>query len=467
MQIRKAIAKHLLFPVENFRNQLAAHLKHLETSQWLSPAQIQKMQWEKLKKLIHHAYSNIPYYHELFDAHGIKPTDINSFDDFAIIPPLQKKMIQQHSDRMLADTLDKKNLMRKITSGSTGEPVAILQDRRTETLAAANGWRFRRWAEVDIGDEVARIWGRAIDVSETVTPKNVSSILSANWLKMKIRGILSDFIQPTLILSAFEPMTEKAMWNFFMALKQKKIITLIGYVSVVYFFAEYVNNNHLDEIKLKSVITVSEVLYEHQRQSIEKAFQCRVFNFYGAREVGLIASECKQHQGLHINAENLYVEVLNAAGRPVSDGELGEIAVTDLSNYAMPLLRYLIGDHAVLSGRVCPCERGLPLIKQVIGRVADMIALPDGNFLHGTIFVNFMWNFTEEVERFRLEQHTKGEADLYLKLRKAFTTRRLQLLQNSLQDSMFNNLTIRYHIVDELPVGSDGKFKYVVSDIQA
>jgi len=161
----------------------------------------------------------------------------------------------------------------------------------------------------------------------------------------------------------------------------------------------------------------------------------------------------------------MYVEVVNSVGRPVPNGESGEIALTDLNNYAMPLIRYLVGDQGTLSGGSCPCGRGLPMIEEIIGRTVDMISLSDGTFLHGTIFINFMWNFASEMERFRVVQRKQGEIDLYLKLYSPLTAERFEVLQLSLQEITHNKLSIEHHLVEELPIDPNGKYRYVLSDV--
>ena len=465
VRIRQAFAKHILFPIAYVRTDIGTHLKELERSQWFSLQQIQETQWAKLLRLVSHAYSNVPYYRDLFDGHGIKPSNINSFDDLWKIPLLSKKAIRENFDRMVADTFDRKSLIRSTTSGSTGEPVTILRDRHAQGIASASGLRFRKWAGHDVGEKSARIWGRVIELDETATKKDESPAFSLGGMKMGIKQKLGNAIDPTVTLSAYDTMSQEVMEEFFVRIKRIKVTVLVGYVSAVYFFAEFVNENHQGEITLKAVRTVSEVLYEHQKKAMEKAFQCPVFNVYGAREFVLMASECSFHRGLHMNAENLYVEVLNSVGRPVPNGESGEIAITDLNNYAMPLIRYLIGDQGTLSGGVCPCGRGLPMIKEITGRVVDMISVSDGNFLHGTIFVGYMHNFAAEVERFRVVQRKQGEADLYLKLYSPLTAERFGVLKRSLQEIMHNQLSITIHVVEELPIDISGKYRYVISDV--
>jgi len=465
VRIRQVIAKHILFPIAYVRSDIGIHLKELEGSQWFSLQQIQEIQWAKLLRLINHAYSNVPYYRDLFDGQCIKPSDINSFDDVWKVPPLCRKAIRENFERMVAAAFDRKSLIRRTTSGSTGEPIAILRDRHAQEIASASGLRFRKWAGHDVGEKSARIWGAGIELDQSATKKDEPSAFSLGGIKMGIKQKLRNAIGPTVTLRASETMSQEVMEEFFIRVKTLGVSVLAGFVSAVYFFAEFVNKNHRGEITLKAVKTIAEVLYKHQREAIEKAFQCPVFNVYGAREFELVASECSFHRGLHINAENMYVEVVNSEGRPVPNGKSGEIAITDLNNYAMPLIRYLIGDQGTLSDGSCPCGRGLPMIEEIIGRTVDMISLSDGTFMHGSIFPSIMRNFASEVERFRVVQRKKGEIDLYLKLYSPLTAERFEVLKLILQKTTHNKLSIKHHLVEELPLDASGKYRYVLSDV--
>src|SRR5262249_8028755 len=143
----------------------------------------------------------------------------------------------------------------------------------------------------------------------------------------------------------------------------------------------------------RGIITSAMVLHNWQRRVIEEVFACRVTNRYGCEEVSLIACECERHEGLHVNADNLLVEVLRD-GRPAAPGEPGSVVVTDLSNRAMPLLRYQVGDVAVATDRLCPCGRGLPLLERIEGREADYVVTPSGRLISG---ISLTENFAVQV----------------------------------------------------------------------
>jgi len=163
MNVRKAFGKHIAFPILNLKNQTANQLKHLETSQWFALERIQSLQWNKLADLLKHAASNVPHYRKVFQERGISAEDIRSFDDFRVLPLLQKRDVREDFANMIASGFDRSSLKPFTTSGSTGEPVTILRDSRADIIASASGIRFRRWGGQEIGVKYAQIWGRALD----------------------------------------------------------------------------------------------------------------------------------------------------------------------------------------------------------------------------------------------------------------------------------------------------------------
>lgn len=456
MDTKKLLAKHLIFPIGNLRSQVSKNLKKLEKSQWFSLDEIRKSQWDKFQELLNYSYLNVPYYRRLMDDRSISPPNVQSFEDIWRIPPLSKKIIKENFDNLLAVTADKKTLIKRTTSGSTGEPVTVFRDRRADSVVSAGGWRFRRWGGHDIGDIYAKIWAQSSE-------RGIENKFS---IKSRVKQILGNLIEPVEILNTYETIIEPMMEDFLKKIKIKNIKLLVGYANSIYFFAQFVNKHHQGEIELQSVRTIAEMLHSDQRQLIEKVFGCNAFDTYGNRESGLIAAECSRHEGYHINAENLYVEILDHAGKPVPMGETGYIAITDLNNRAMPLIRYLTGDQGSLSPEPCSCGRGLPLIDKIVGRTFDMLTLSDGSLMNGYIFGGFFHKkFADKIEKFRVIQNTKGEADIYLKLSSPFGENQFEQFKKGLIQFIDNRLLLKFHVVDELPFHKGGKYKYIISNL--
>jgi phenylacetate-CoA ligase len=174
----------------------------------------------------------------------------------------------------------------------------------------------------------------------------------------------------------------RALADFAAALRKRPPSLLFGHAHSVYLLAEYLRSEGGQGVRPRGIITTAMVLHRWQRSLIEEVFGCPVTNRYGCEEVSLIACECERHRGLHVNAPGVYVELLRD-GEPVRPGEPGSVVVTDLTNRAMPLLRYQVGDVAVWSGRRCPCGRGAPLLERVEGREADYVVTAAGELISG------------------------------------------------------------------------------------
>jgi phenylacetate-CoA ligase len=232
-----------------------------------------------------------------------------------------------------------------------------------------------------------------------------------------------------------------------------------GYVSMVVAFASFVAGNGLDgrRLRLKSVITTSEVLGEPQRELLMRTFGTRVQNEYGCGEVGPIAYEC-ENGGLHIISENLVVEVLSASGDPAPVGVPGDIVLTDLNNRAMPLIRYRVGDIGVI-GEPCGCGRGFPVLQTVWGREYDFVQTPDKRRFHGEFFMYFFEDLRSRgapVDKFQIIQ--SGERVLEIKVvnKVELPPQILQQITLALTERL-PGMTITGRQVDKIPPTASGK----------
>jgi phenylacetate-CoA ligase len=455
--IRKITSKYFFFPVIKRNIKFLRYLKELENSQWLTLEEIQKIQLQKLKRIIEYSQGNIQYYKELLSNKVDRKYCITSLEDLSIIPTLSKKIIKKNFYYLLNSKLNVNKLYKSTTSGSSGEPVTIYRDQHSEKIHTAVGWRFRRWSSHDIGDKYARIWGYSTQQKSNNKIKFIS----------KIKQNITHFFDPIEQLNAFDSISDSAMENFLQIINTNKIKHLIGYSTSLFLFAQYVNRKHPGHLKLKSVRTISEMLYKDQRKFIENEFTCKIFDTYGNKENGLIAAECDHHCGYHINAENLIIEIIDPKGNPLNDGTSGEIVITDLNNYAMPLIRYRTGDIGNLLLKSCSCGRGLPVIEKISGRAIDMIQLSDGNHIDGSFIFDIIYeNLKDSIERFRIIQDNKGEADLYLKLFKSLPQIQLDILKNKFKEKIGEKLILKYYFVENLPFEQSGKHKYIVSKIK-
>jgi phenylacetate-CoA ligase len=372
--MNKTITRYCLYyPAVFLRGERVSHYLTLynQMQRWSKEA-ICEHQRKQLIGIIHQAMQNVPFYKEHYK--NVDLSKINTLEDMSRLPTTDKSNLRSDWEMMQSKTMPFFASL-KTTGGSTGQAVTVVKTRDSLARERAATWRAYAWAGIEIGDPQGRFWG---------TPFT---------LKARIQARLIDLVSNRVRLSAFD-FNDQGLQDYYLRLLRFKPRYLYGYVSMIERFARFVEANKYDGLSnLHCVITTSEVLTDVTKKYIERIFRCKVFNEYGCGEVGSIAHECEMGS-MHLMAENLIVEILNG-DKASNEGEVGEIVVTELNNYAMPLIRYRLGDYAeVAPQNGCSCGRPLPIIKNVVGRAYDMIELENGQLFHGEFFMYIM----EEVQ---------------------------------------------------------------------
>ena len=421
------------------------YLRELERNQWLSQDELQHIAWQKLKRLLDHAYENVPFYRQRFQRMGITPENIQTRGDFRQVPLLSKDDIRAHGDDLIAQNYTKGRMQRDSTSGSTGIPIVVHHDHHYDPIGCATVTRSRRWFGVEPGDKVAWIWGRRDDLpADTWSARLITAFKRERWL------------------NAFR-VSDEEMQAFAEMLVEWQPDYLAGYATSVCFFAHHVFSHHITGIRLKAVETTAETLWPRQRQMIEETFNCQVFDNYSSHETGFISAECK-HSRMHIFCDVCYVEVLTDEERP-SEGESGEIVITPLYSYGMPLVRFRIGDVGVLDTEPCPCGRGLPVLHEIVGRVNSFITLPSGKYLHSRIFPTILDDILE-IQQFRIHQSAKDELEILLKKGNRFGQETIDLVRTRATNLLGDEpVKISIRATDEILPTASGKYLIVSSDV--
>jgi phenylacetate-CoA ligase len=213
-------------------------------------------------------------------------------------------------------------------------------------------------------------------------------------------------------------------------------------------------------------------LFPEVRDKVEQVFGAPIFNRYGSREVGDMASECDHHHGLHVVPNTHYIEILREDGTPCEPGETGEIVVTLLSNYAMPLIRYRIGDRGAWATQACTCGRNLPLLERVEGRVVDIIRTLHGNVIDGTVF-NKIFYFRKWINKFQVVQEEADKFTISIvpesmtdspERKYADDLKDIQLM---LEQTMKHPVAIDFRFVPDIPPSASGKYRYIMSKVDS
>jgi len=427
---------------------LNRQLVDLEKSQYFSAEEIREIQFRWLKKLIEHAYKNVPFYKKRFDQSGFQPEALKDSEDIRLIPPLTKKDILENGELLVAQNIPQNKMHRSSSGGTTGVMTWFYRDNRSLIPKEASQLRFEKWTGWKVGEWMSIIWPAVIDVHPN------------NWKK-----IIKNYLAYRKNTLAFTVIDEKAIKQHLQLMQKMKTTLIRAFPIPMVEVAKYILEHGPDDFSVKGIITTGEPLYESQRNLIEKAFHCKVYDSYRTREIGAIAQECEEHSGLHINSESVYLEIAVDPNKPENNSQNGKLLVTDLFNYASPFIRYEIGDVGSLANNSCPCGRGLPLLQEVGGRLVDVLYTTDGQKI-ATITV--MPNLVEHLgitNQIQFDQHSLDR--LTIRMSKPRPDSEIIERQRKTAQKIFGeNMLISYEFVDQIPLLPSGKYRLVISHVE-
>ena len=427
------------------RSPYLSHYRELQKSQHYSRDRLRELQWHKVGEMIRYAYSHSAFYRRRFDTIGLRPEDIRTLEDLKHVPVLTKQQLREHYGELIVMHPGAPGVITKTTSGSTGTNVKVLLDEPSAQFKRACTLRADEWSGWRLGGRVAAIWGN---------PEYKKS------LRGRIRNLL---LERRYYLDTLE-MSEVDMRRYALALVRWKPELIFGHAHSVFLFARLVAKMGIDEIHPRGIITTAMVLHDDERRQIEQVFGCKVTNRYGCEEVSLIACECEAHAGMHINAESLYVEFVAPAENLETEGA-GSVLVTDLTNRAMPILRYEVGDAAVPANRSCDCGRTLPLIERVEGRIADYVYTPDGKLISG---ISLTENFAGLVAGIGQLQIVQDRLDhvLFRIVRDArFDAASLDCIKQLVRARFGERMNYDIEYVEEIKKERSGKYRFCISKV--
>jgi phenylacetate-CoA ligase len=422
----------------------------LKQSEWFSRSELDDLQLRKLQRLVQHAYVHVPYYRDAMRAAGIDPAAITSLEDIQRLPLLSKSDVRSGLYfELFADNHDKRKMHRISTSGSTGEPFVTYGDTYQLEFRFATTLRALEWTGWRFGDRQARLWHQTIGMS----PLEI------------VRERVDAWFMRRLFIPAYE-MSPDALDDFVRRIREHRPVLVDGYAESFNFLAHYATEGGNPGFSPKAIMSSAQMLTDSSREAIEKAFGARVFDKYGSREFSGIAYECGQSRDHHVMDESYLVELL-VDGRPANPGEIGEVVITDLNNFSVPLIRYRIGDlaMAVDQSTPCACGRALYRIGRIEGRTQAIVHAADGTWLPGTFFAHFFKDYEYAVRFFQIHQAEVGSMTLRLVKGSRFTDRALDELLAGLRDFTGADMRIDVEFVDEIPLGVTGKRAPVVSEV--
>jgi len=303
-------------------------LQELEGSQRWPLDKILEIQNQRLRRLISHAYENVPYYYRLMNERNLKACDINRSVDLVKLPVLTKQLIRRNFNDVTARDFPERETIHACTGGSSGEPFIFHSTREDQySRGYARSLRARRWYGYRIGDRSVWFHNRPPYISLLHEARRVFIRFFERELEFDVHKISTDNI------ALYAKRLEKFKPNL-----------IHGFPSAIYLLAQCIEKEGKPGLRPRIIITGGEQLYDYQKELFKTVFKCDTYSSYSSWEMHSIADECVEHTGFHIAAENAIVEVVDGEGKPVPAGVEGRILITNLHNYAMPLIRYDIGD---------------------------------------------------------------------------------------------------------------------------
>jgi len=437
--LRKFMSKILL---RLTRRSRLKEFRELNRNQYRPRGLILKQQEEKLGRLIRHAIENVPYYKRI-----LKNINIRNLDDLADVPFLTKQKIHDNIEELKAENIPEDRFILNSTGGSTGEKLIFYNDRNSKRAPFL--MRGNSWTGWEIGDKQVQLWGAHYDMPAA---KGISEKLKQSLIHRKI------------MMSSYD-MTEEDMNSYCRTINRYRPALITGYSSALYLLSEFIERNRLSIYSPEGMVSSAETLHPHQRETIESVFRSKVLDRYGCREVGNIAHECQQQNGLHIFSEHVLLEVVDSDGNRCSAGETGEIVVTKLDNFAFPFIRYRIGDIGVMSERECPCGRNLPMLEEVKGRVFDLIVGTNGNHLSGTFWTILLREYVEGIRKYQVIQREYGKLLLRLIVDDRYDREGEKKLKEKIREKCGRDMSIKIELVEEFPLTESGKHRFIISEV--
>ena len=440
--MNRRLVGRVLFPLHEWLKDKPTFpwLARLEQTQWLAPAELAELQWQRLQEHLRFAYAHVPYYRRLFDEHGLAPERIAAPADFSRVPFLTRDLLRARFDDLTARA-EVGKVSRRTSGGSTGEPAIVLVDMNRLGFGEAVRLRAHRWYGLEPGAREVCVWGSPIELTR----------------QDRLRAA-RDWVLNSRVVSAFK-MSEADMARYARAISGFRPDKIMAYAHAMYVLTQYLAETGWTPPRgLKAIFTTAEMLFDFQREAITRTFGVPVGIEYGARDAGLMAYECPQ-RGLHIAAEGIVLEIEGAG----PDG-LGEIVVTNLHSAAMPIIRYRTGDMGALDPEPCPCGRTLPRLKRLEGRRIDFLVAPDGRIMHPQAVV-FILREVHPIREFQIVQEDIAHLRILIVPSDGFSDATRRAILGKVERVMGSQVAVDIQLTDAIARAPSGKHRFVISKI--
>jgi len=439
MSIYPFICKNLVLPLSDIFRGRSVYTKYqkLNEMQWWTKEQLEEHQNIQLQNTVRYAFEKVPYYNKIFKDRNLVPSDIKCTDDIIKLPVLNKKLIKTAGTSNIVYG-DPKTYIKETTSGSSGEQGTFYLSLDAQSFSYAAELLFFNWGRYELGQTVLQ---------------------TGMTLKRGFEKKIKDMLFRCKYVSAFN-LTDNELHKIVCVIKKKKIEFIIGYASSLYCIADYMHRNQI-KIKIRSAISLGDMLFDQYRKVIEEVFLCKVTDTYGSCEGFMIAGQCL-NQEYHICMPLNYVEILDKDGNPSPIGEMGRVVLTRLDLNPMPLIRYEIGDIATLSKEhKCECGRGFTTMEKILGRDTDIVVTPKGHKLIVHFFTAIFEHETS-ISQFQVIQNEPDKISIKIIADIGFSNAVTDKIKLKIAEKC-DDIKVEFEEVSDIPTTKAGKRRFVIS----
>lgn len=429
---------------------LVALLTQFDDIQWLSADELTRLQLQQFSRLTAHAHRHSTFYQTRFSQAGLNTEIPWTAESFSAIPLLTRAELMQEAEHIHCRAIPQRHgAVNKVqTSGSTGQTVTVLKTEVTQLFWLALAMREHLWHERDFSATLAII--------KAMTPTQDDALVAAKM----------GWGHPTTLLFETGPsysqplamdVAQQIAW--LVRIDPKYLLT---YPSNLWALLDRYESGEPIPSALKHIRTVGETLHPGLRERCKKLGDIDIVDMYSSQEVGLIALQCPVSGLYHVQSESLIVEVLDDEGRQCQPGQIGRVVITDLHNFATPLIRYEIRDYAEV-GPICPCGRGLPTLSRIMGRRRNMVSFPNGS-KHWPLIGAYRFREVADIKQYQAIQHSLNEVEIRLVVDAPLTTVHEAKLTTLIHNALGHTFPLRFsYFKEELPKTKGGKFEEFIS----
>lgn len=417
----------------------------LEHERW--PAErLREYQVERLRVVLRAARDSAWYRARLAES-GLDPEGLRRPEDIRTLPLLTKANVREHERDLMTRPRPGSGWLNGHTSGTTGSPLSVWYDRRTCIVNNAVDRRQKIWGGATDDDWVGLLLGRVIVPLTVRRPPfwRVNHVLRQLWFSS---FHLSDTTLPAYLAE----------------MRRRGLQYLEGYPSTLYLVARYLVRRG-ETLPLRAAFSSSETLLDVQRETIEQAFQCRLFDFYGLAERVVYAGECEARAGKHVSEDFGWVEIVGEDGAPVPDGQPGYIVGTSLHNTAMPMIRYRTSDLSAFVLEPCPCGRTFRRLRNVTTKAEDFVVTPDGRLISPSILTH-PFKPLHGIAESQIVQDRPDRLLVKLVPTEQLPEAEVQRLITALRERIGPDMRVDVELVSAIPRERSGKFRWVVSTVE-